>query len=70
MATKNATIGVTPAQAKWIVERLVADRRISPADVQSLLSDLGSEISDIEAHLASLRSAAETYPCDRTSATE
>lgn len=63
MAMKqNAAIGVTPAQAKWIVERLVADRRISTADVQKLLSELGAEIEAIERRLASLRSAAGHTP--------
>jgi hypothetical protein len=56
MAMKHPT--VSPAQAQWIVERLVADRRISAADIRSLLSELGSEISDIERRLARLREAA------------
>ena len=71
MAMKQSpAIGVTPAQAKWIVERLVADRRISIADVQKLLSELGGEIEAIERRLASLRSAAGhtpvTSPAPRT----
>lgn len=58
MRMKKPVIGVTPAQAKWILERLIADRRISVADVQRLLAGLGEEIADIERRLASLREAA------------
>jgi hypothetical protein len=54
------TLKVTPAQAQWIVERLIADRRISTADVRSILSDLGQEIASIEQRLATLRAAAGT----------
>jgi len=59
MATKNA-VAVTSAQAQWIVERLIADRRISTADVRSILADLGQEIADIEQRLSTLRAAAGT----------
>lgn len=62
MATKSQAIAVTPAQAKWIVERLIAERRISSADVQKLLSELGAEIEAIERRLASLRSSGGHTP--------
>lgn len=55
-------IAVTPAQAQWIVERLIAERRISAADVQSLLAELGDEIASIERRLASLRASAGRVP--------
>lgn len=58
MAMKSPVIAVTPAQAKWIVERLIAERRISPADIQRLLSELGDEIATVERSLAGLREAA------------
>ena len=54
---KRSTVAVTPAQAQWIVERLIADRRVSAADVRGLLSDLGQEIADIEQRLSTLREA-------------
>lgn len=57
MAEKSA-IAVTPGQAQWIVERLIANRRISNADVRSLLSELGQEIAQIERRLSTLREAA------------
>src|SRR3954447_17448771 len=59
---KRTAVGVTPAQAQWIVERLIADRRISHADVRSLLSELDQEIADIERRLSSLRDAAGHAP--------
>jgi len=62
MATRSPAIAVTPAQAQWIVERLIAERRISTADVQKLLSELGGEIETIERRLASLRSASGHSP--------
>src|SRR5207248_6926539 len=40
----------------------IADRRISHADVRSLLSDLDQEIADIERRLSSLRDAAGHAP--------
>lgn len=58
MAQANATTQVTPGQAKWIVERLIAERRISTAEVQAILSGMHAEIEDLERRLASLRGAA------------
>ena len=49
---------VTPGQAQWIVERLLADRRISRGDVQGYVADMGREIQELEEQLASLREAA------------
>ncbi|MGA8809540.1 MAG: hypothetical protein WB973_16845 [Thermoanaerobaculia bacterium] len=58
----TSLLNVTPAQAQWIVERLIADRRISHAEVRSIFSDLDQEIAQIEQRLAALRSAAATQP--------
>jgi Arc/MetJ-type ribon-helix-helix transcriptional regulator len=55
---EKVTVAVSPAQAQWIVERLIADRRISAAEVRSLLSGLEQEIRDIEQRLSGLRDAA------------
>jgi hypothetical protein len=63
MATRSAT-AVTPGQAKWIVERLIATKKISAADVRGIVADMNTEIADIERRLASLREAAGK---DRTS---
>lgn len=53
---------VTPGQATYVVERLIKERRISQADVNGYLADMGREIQDIEDRLASLRAAAGTAP--------
>ena len=54
---ERAAAGVSPAQAQWIVERLIADRRITAAEVRSLLSGLDQEITEIERRLSTLREA-------------
>jgi hypothetical protein len=46
---------VTPGQARWVVERLLAERRISAKDVSQYLDDMQGEIREIERRLASLR---------------
>jgi hypothetical protein len=51
---------VTLGQALWIVERLLADRRISAKDVNQYLADMQGEIRDIERRLSDLRGAAGT----------
>jgi hypothetical protein len=53
---------VTAGQAQWIIERLLADRRISRQDVQRYLADMDREIHNLERRLASLRVAAGTSP--------
>jgi len=49
---------VTPGQAQWVIERLIAERRVSRVDVQKYVADMGREIHDIETRLAILREAA------------
>ena len=53
---------VTAGQAQWVIERLLADRRISPQDVRRYVADMGREIQDLERRLASLREAAGNSP--------
>lgn len=53
---------ITGGQAQWIIERLLADRRISPQDVRHYVADMGREIQDLEQRLASLRAAASGGP--------
>ena len=62
MAEKRAAITVTPGQAKWIVERMIADGRISAADVQTTLAAMGDEIADLERRLAALQEARGDAP--------
>jgi hypothetical protein len=51
---------LTPGQAQWVVERLLAERRITSSEVRSMLAGLSTEIADIERRLASLREAGGT----------
>ena len=64
---------VTPGQAQWVIERLLADRRISAKDVSQYLAGMQSEIRDIERRLSDLRGAAGTpsvaAPVARTAVT-
>jgi hypothetical protein len=58
LGSEEPRIDVTPGQARWVVERLLAERRISAKDVSQYLDDMQSEIRDIERRLAILREAA------------
>jgi hypothetical protein len=51
---------LTAGQAQWVVERLLAERRITSSEVRSMLAGLSTEIADIERRLASLREAGGT----------
>jgi hypothetical protein len=44
-------------QAKYVLERLINERRISSADVQRYVADMHREINDLEQRLVSLREA-------------
>src|SRR3954453_6218007 len=43
-------------QAHYVLERLIADRRISPGEVSRYVSDMHREINDLESRLQTLRS--------------
>jgi hypothetical protein len=45
-------------QAAYVLERLIADRRISPGEVSRYVSDMHREISDLETRLNTLRTHA------------
>jgi hypothetical protein len=62
MAGKRSGIEVTPGQAQWIVQRMLAERRLSPADVRTFLADMGGEIAELERRLATLRGTARETP--------
>ena len=53
---------VTAGQAQWIIERMLADRRISQQDVERYVADLGREIQNIQRRLESLRAAVGQTP--------
>jgi len=60
LEAEEARMDVTPGQAQWIIERLLADRRISAKDVNQYLAGMQGEIRDIERRLSDLRGAAGT----------
>ena len=47
---------LSPGQAVYVLERLVADRRISQGEVNRYVAQMGREIKDLEARLQRLRS--------------
>jgi hypothetical protein len=49
---------LSPGQASYVLDRLVADRRLSAGEISRYVSDMHREISDLESRLNSLRSAA------------
>ncbi len=55
MPEKRTGIAVTPGQAQWIVERMIAERRVSAADVSNALAAMGAEIAELERRLVALR---------------
>jgi hypothetical protein len=59
-ARTTMAMDLTPGQAQWVVERLLAERRITSSEVRSMLAGLSTEIANIERRLASLREAAGT----------
>lgn len=56
MATNQPSL--TSTQARYVIDRLLADRRISPAEVAQYVAALPGEIRALEERLASLRATA------------
>ncbi|MHB0970483.1 MAG: hypothetical protein ACYC7A_18005 [Thermoanaerobaculia bacterium] len=53
---------LTPGQASYVIERLVAERKISVADVQRCLDGMQSEIAALERQIAELRGNVAAAP--------
>lgn len=53
-------LSLSPGQAKYVLERLIAERRVAPGEVSKYVSDMGNEIAAIERRLVELRAAAES----------
>lgn len=53
-------LSLSPGQAKYVLERLIAERRVAPGEVSKYVSDIGDEIAAIERRLVELRAAAES----------
>jgi hypothetical protein len=47
----------TPGQAKYVLERLIKDRRISASDIRAYVDEMRHEIGVLEERLRSLREA-------------
>lgn len=54
---KAAAPRLNPGQASYVLDRMIADRRISARDVERYVSDMQREIADLEDRLQSLRQA-------------
>jgi hypothetical protein len=63
-----STPSLSAGQAAYVLERLVADRRISAAEVNRCIGDMHREISDLESRLQSLRANAGAAPSATTGA--
>lgn len=57
-----STPSLSAGQAAYVLERLVAERRISAAEVNRCIGDMHREISDLESRLQSLRANAGAAP--------
>lgn len=58
---------LSPGQAQYVVNRLIAERRVSPHEVARYVGEIQRDIADIEARLARLREASGG-PVGRTGA--
>ena len=56
---------LSAGQAAYVLERLIAERRISAAEVNRCVSDMHREISDLESRLQMLRSSAGAAGSER-----
>lgn len=55
---QNSVPQLSAGQASYVIDRLVSDRRVSPGEIARYVGEMHREISDLEARLASLRTAA------------
>lgn len=68
MPRGQARQSLSPGQAQYVVNRLIAERRISPGEVARYVGEIQRDIADIEARLARLREASGGTPVGRTGA--
>lgn len=57
-ASASPLSALTPGQARYILEKLVSDRRVSAGEMNRYIGDMHREIDSLEERLQSLRSAA------------
>jgi hypothetical protein len=55
---RKAAPQLSAGQASYVLDRLVADRRVSAGDINRYLGEMHKEISSLEQRLQSLRNAA------------
>jgi hypothetical protein len=54
---QSSSQGLSAGQSAYVLEKLIAERRVSPGDVNRIVSEMSQEISDLEAKLSRLREA-------------
>jgi hypothetical protein len=54
---QSSSPGLSSGQSAYVLERLISERRVSPGDVNRIISEMGREISELEAKLQRLREA-------------
>src|SRR5688500_2058812 len=54
---QSGSSSYSSGQASYVLDRLVAERRISPGEINRYVGDMGREISELEQKLARLREA-------------
>jgi polyhydroxyalkanoate synthesis regulator phasin len=57
MPRNSDTPKLLPGQAQYVVERLVSDGRLAPAEIARYVGDIQREIADVESRLQHLRGA-------------
>jgi hypothetical protein len=57
-AGNSGSPSLSSGQASYVLDRLIAERRISMGEINRYVGEMGREISDLEARLARLREAA------------
>ena len=53
----SSSPALSAGQSAYVLDRLIAERRISPGEVNRIISEMGREISDLEQKLQRLREA-------------
>jgi hypothetical protein len=56
-ATAGTETKITSGQAAYVLDRLIAERRVTRTDVNRYIAEMGREISDLERRLTALREA-------------
>jgi hypothetical protein len=54
---QSSSQGLSAGQSAYVLEKLIAERRVSPGDVNRIVSEMSQEISALEAKLQRLREA-------------